>query len=167
MKDWGHFWSYCWLLWICVRAFYSLPQLNQRSMENCNKHAQFKKMYSQGPRWLGGGGSVILLILFDMFNSLLITWVCTRFIEGDFDTYVSQMRKPHVWGGEPELLMLSHVLRVPITVYMHDNKYGGLISIAEYGQEYGTDNPIRVLYHGYGHYDALLIPGNKGAKSRL
>lgn len=89
------------------------------------------------------------------------------FIEGDFDTYVSQMRKPHVWGGEPELLMLSHVLRVPITVYMHDNKYGGLISIAEYGQEYGTDNPIRVLYHGYGHYDALLIPGNKGAKSRL
>lgn len=80
------------------------------------------------------------------------------FIEGDFDTYVSQMRKPHVWGGEPELLMLSHVLRMPITVYMHDDKHGGLISIAEYGQEYGKDNPIRVLYHGYGHYDALLIP---------
>ncbi|KAJ8448174.1 hypothetical protein Cgig2_031898 [Carnegiea gigantea] len=89
------------------------------------------------------------------------------FIEGDFDTYVSHMRKPHVWGGESELLMLSHVLRMPITVYMHDNQYGGLVSIAEYGQEYGTDNPIRVLYHGYGHYDALLIPGNKGAKSRL
>ncbi|XP_051142511.1 OVARIAN TUMOR DOMAIN-containing deubiquitinating enzyme 4 isoform X2 [Andrographis paniculata] len=32
------------------------------------------------------------------------------FIEGDFDTYVSQMRKPHIWGGEPELLMASHVL---------------------------------------------------------
>uniref|UniRef100_A0A7C9AJ38 Ubiquitin thioesterase OTU n=1 Tax=Opuntia streptacantha TaxID=393608 RepID=A0A7C9AJ38_OPUST len=28
------------------------------------------------------------------------------FIEGDFDNYVSQIRKPHVWGGEPELLML-------------------------------------------------------------
>ncbi|XP_057541343.1 OVARIAN TUMOR DOMAIN-containing deubiquitinating enzyme 4-like isoform X1 [Amaranthus tricolor] len=56
------------------------------------------------------------------------------FIEGDFDTYVSRIRKPHVWGGEPELLMLQHVLRMPITVYMHDNKYGGLISIAEYGQ---------------------------------
>lgn len=89
------------------------------------------------------------------------------FIEGDFDSYVSQMRKPHVWGGEPELLMLSHFLRMPITVYIHDNKHGGLISIAEYGQEYGKDNPIRVLYHGYGHYDALLIPGNKVAKSRL
>lgn len=34
-----------------------------------------------------------------------------RFIEGDFDTYVSRIRKPHVWGGEPELLMLQHVLR--------------------------------------------------------
>ncbi|KAL2923765.1 hypothetical protein RDABS01_015256 [Bienertia sinuspersici] len=89
------------------------------------------------------------------------------FIEGDFDTYVSQIRKPHAWGGEPELLMLSHVLRMPITVYMCDSKNDGLISIAEYGQEYGKDNPIQVLYHGYGHYDALLIPGKKGAKSRL
>ncbi|XP_006850126.2 uncharacterized protein LOC18439908 [Amborella trichopoda] len=77
------------------------------------------------------------------------------FIEGDFDTYVSQIRKPHVWGGEPELLMASHVLQMPITVYMHDDNYGGLIAIAEYGQEYGKDDPICVLYHGYGHYEAL------------
>lgn len=81
------------------------------------------------------------------------------FIEGDFNTYVAQMRKPHVWGGEPELLMLSDVLKMPITVYMRDDSSGGLISIAEYGQEYGKENPIRVLYHGFGHYDALLIPG--------
>ncbi|KAI7997480.1 OTU domain-containing protein [Camellia lanceoleosa] len=33
------------------------------------------------------------------------------FIEGDFDTYVTQMRQPHIWGGEPELLMSSHVLQ--------------------------------------------------------
>ncbi|XP_077209924.1 OVARIAN TUMOR DOMAIN-containing deubiquitinating enzyme 4-like [Tasmannia lanceolata] len=89
------------------------------------------------------------------------------FIEGDFDTYVSQIRKPHVWGGEPELLMASHVLQMPITVYLHDDNSGGLITIAEYGQEYGKENPIRVLYHGFGHYDALQIPGNKGGKSRL
>ncbi|XP_062117617.1 OVARIAN TUMOR DOMAIN-containing deubiquitinating enzyme 4 isoform X2 [Humulus lupulus] len=90
------------------------------------------------------------------------------FVEGDFDTYVSQIRKPHVWGGEPELFMASHVLQMPITVYMHDREAGGLITIAEYGQEYGDDNnPIRVLYHGFGHYDALQIPSNKGAKSRL
>lgn len=89
------------------------------------------------------------------------------FVEGDFDTYVAQIRKPHIWGGEPELFMASHVLRMPITVYMHDRDAGGLISIAEYGQEYGKENPIRVLYYGFGHYDALQIPGKKGAKPRL
>ncbi|KAL9411891.1 hypothetical protein AB3S75_045485 [Citrus x aurantiifolia] len=89
------------------------------------------------------------------------------FIEGDFDLYVSQIRKPHVWGGEPELLMASHVLRMPITVYMHDKDAGGLISIAEYGQEYGKEKPIRVLYHGFGHYDSLQILGHKGGISKL
>lgn len=32
------------------------------------------------------------------------------FIEGDFDQYVERMRQTYVWGGEPELIMLSHVL---------------------------------------------------------
>ncbi|KAJ4706476.1 OTU domain-containing protein [Melia azedarach] len=89
------------------------------------------------------------------------------FVEGDFDTYVSHIRKPHVWGGEPELFMASHVLQTPITVYMYDKDAGGLIPIAEYGQEYGKENPIRVLYHGFGHYDALHIPGNKEGRSKL
>lgn len=90
------------------------------------------------------------------------------FVEGDFDTYISNIRKPHVWGGEPELFMASHVLKMPITVYMYDKDCGGLISIAEYGEEYGKDNPIQVLYHGFGHYDALQIPGSKEtAQSRL
>ncbi|KAL6983878.1 OVARIAN TUMOR DOMAIN-containing deubiquitinating enzyme 4 [Sarracenia purpurea var. burkii] len=80
------------------------------------------------------------------------------FVEGDFDTYVTQMRQPHIWGGEPELLMSSHVLQVPITVYMRDKKFNCLKTIAEYGQEYGRENPVCVLYHGYGHYDALQIP---------
>lgn len=57
--------------------------------------------------------------------------------------------------------------RMPITVYMYDKEAGGLISIAEYGQEYGKENPIRVLYHGFGHYDALDIPTRKGPKPRL
>ncbi|KAK6941869.1 OTU domain [Dillenia turbinata] len=93
--------------------------------------------------------------------------IIPRFIEGDFDAYVSQMRKPHVWGGEPELFIASHVLQMPITVYMYDEESKGLISIAEYGQEYGKEDPIRVLYHGFGHYDALQLPGKKGPKSRL
>ncbi|KAJ6300503.1 hypothetical protein OIU76_021320 [Salix suchowensis] len=89
------------------------------------------------------------------------------FIEGNFDTYVSRIRKPHVWGGEPELLMASHVLKMPITVYMHDKNSGGLISIAEYGQEYGKEDPVRIIYHGFGHYDALQFPGTRGGKSKL
>ena len=44
---------------------------------------------------------------------------------------------------------------MPITVLMQDKKSNSLKVIAEYGQEYGKDNPIRVIYHGYGHYDAL------------
>ncbi|CAH2063766.1 unnamed protein product [Thlaspi arvense] len=87
------------------------------------------------------------------------------FVEGDFDTYVTQIREPHVWGGEPELFMASHVLKMPITVYMKDEKAGGLISIAEYGQEYGKEDPIQVLYHGFGHYDALLIHDESKAPS--
>ncbi|XP_060206483.1 OVARIAN TUMOR DOMAIN-containing deubiquitinating enzyme 4-like isoform X3 [Lycium barbarum] len=49
---------------------------------------------------------------------------------------------------------------MPINVYMYDKDACGLISIAEYGQEYVKDNPIKVLYHGFGHYDALHIPLN-------
>ncbi|XP_057506744.1 OVARIAN TUMOR DOMAIN-containing deubiquitinating enzyme 4-like isoform X2 [Actinidia eriantha] len=56
---------------------------------------------------------------------------------------------------------------MPITVYMYDWESGGLITIAEYGQESGKENPIKVLYHGFGHYDALQIPGKKGAPSKL
>ncbi|XP_062192275.1 OVARIAN TUMOR DOMAIN-containing deubiquitinating enzyme 4-like isoform X2 [Phragmites australis] len=89
------------------------------------------------------------------------------FVEGDFNTYVSHIRQQHVWGGEPELFMASHVLQMPITVYMHDEDAGGLIAIAEYGQQYGKEDPIQVLYHGFGHYDALQIPAKSGPKKRL
>ncbi|CAJ2668032.1 unnamed protein product [Trifolium pratense] len=33
------------------------------------------------------------------------------FLEGDFNTYTVQMRRSQAWGGEPELLMSSHVLQ--------------------------------------------------------
>lgn len=60
----------------------------------------------------------------------------------------------------------SSISRMPITVYMKDKNSGGLKIIAEYGQEYGKDNPIGVLYNGYGHYDALRSP-TVGAQSKL
>lgn len=44
---------------------------------------------------------------------------------------------------------------MPITVVMQDMKSNNLKIIAEYGQEYGKEKPIRVIYDGYGHYDVL------------
>ncbi|XP_017971591.1 PREDICTED: OTU domain-containing protein At3g57810 isoform X2 [Theobroma cacao] len=88
------------------------------------------------------------------------------FVEGDFDNYVVQMRQPHIWGGEPELLMCSHVLQMPITVHMREKSSGILKIISEYGQEYGKENPVGLLYHGYGHYDVLRGPVSS-ASSKL
>ncbi|GAQ86277.1 hypothetical protein KFL_002800070 [Klebsormidium nitens] len=88
------------------------------------------------------------------------------FIEGDFDHYVHRMRHPGVWGGEPELLMLSHALKKPITVYIPDPSGAGILSIAEYGQEYGKA-AIAVLYNGSTHYDALLVPAADHIAARL
>ncbi|KAL3520822.1 hypothetical protein ACH5RR_018971 [Cinchona calisaya] len=81
------------------------------------------------------------------------------FIEGDFDAYVERIEKPYVWGGEPELLMASHVLKTPISVFMIDRSSDTLINISKYGEEYRKDeeHPINVLFHGYGHYDILDV----------
>ncbi|XP_020203979.1 OTU domain-containing protein At3g57810 [Cajanus cajan] len=79
------------------------------------------------------------------------------FIEGDFDTYVKRIQQPYVWGGEPELLMASHVLKTPISVFMRDTGSLDLVNIAKYGEEYRNQKEISidVLFHGYGHYDIL------------
>ncbi|KAL5974556.1 hypothetical protein ACLOJK_031226 [Asimina triloba] len=79
------------------------------------------------------------------------------FIDGDFDAYVKSIQQPYTWAGEPELLMASHVLRAPISVFMINRSSGSLVNVASYGDEYGidTNSPIKVLFHGYGHYDAL------------
>jgi hypothetical protein len=42
---------------------------------------------------------------------------------------------------------------------MNDEDDGGLIAIAGYGQQYGKEDPIQVLYH----HDALQIPA-EGSK---
>ncbi|WCJ19186.1 OVARIAN TUMOR DOMAIN-containing deubiquitinating enzyme 4 [Euphorbia peplus] len=88
------------------------------------------------------------------------------FIEGDFDTYVKRIEKPYVWGGEPELLMASHVLKTMISVFMIDRTSGNLVNIANYGEEYQKEevSPIKVLFHGYGHYDILETLGQNYQK---
>ena len=63
------------------------------------------------------------------------------------------------------LLTCLWCCRMPITVYMKEK--GGIIAIAEYGQEYGANNPIQVLYHGFGHYEALQIHDDRPPTSKL
>lgn len=79
------------------------------------------------------------------------------FIEGDFDTYVTRIQQTYVWGGEPELLMASHVLKTPIYVFMRDASSMDLVNIAKYGEEYMNDEEIsiNVLFHRHGHYELL------------
>eukprot|EP00249_Psilotum_nudum_P013981 c24605_g1_i7 orf=312-812(+) len=84
------------------------------------------------------------------------------FIEGKFEDYVKWMRLPDAWGGEPELFIASHVLKMPIIVYMHKGNLEGIIPIAEYGQEYGKNSPITILYHEFGHYDIVQIAHRGG-----
>jgi len=81
------------------------------------------------------------------------------FIEGDFDAYCVGMRRPNAWGGEPEILMLTHVVETPIEVFMPEagkslrsiGVYGG----EEYCDEKDGEGRISVLFHGAGHYEAL------------
>lgn len=67
--------------------------------------------YKYFPRQLWSGSSELLCVITVSSNSNNCLQTTFRFIEGDFDTYVSQIRRPQVWGGEPELLMASHVLQ--------------------------------------------------------
>ncbi|KAA0032220.1 OTU domain-containing protein [Cucumis melo var. makuwa] len=41
---------------------------------------------------------------------------------GDFDVYVMRIQQPFVWGGEPELLMVSHVLK-QVFIYIASHNF--------------------------------------------
>jgi OTU domain-containing protein 6 len=87
-------------------------------------------------------------------------------VEGDFSAYVAAMRRPNAWGGEMELLMAAQVLRAPIAVAMAQPE---LRVIATYGEEYAASKGARtahVLFHGEGHYEALLAD-DAAPRSRL
>lgn len=74
---------------------------------------------------------------------------------GDFDAYLAHMSRRGVWGGEPELLSASTLLRAPVTVF--HVQQGMLEPIVTYGE--GLPGPaINVLWTGM-HYDLLLEDG--------
>lgn len=90
-------------------------------------------------------------------------------VEGDYDTYLEKMRHPEFHAGEAEIVALSKVLKLPISVYLDSNSSNknnsnrtrnsdNLTSIATYGEKYKfKDKHIRVLYNAINHYDAVRV----------
>jgi hypothetical protein len=84
-------------------------------------------------------------------------------------TYCKRILQTSFWGGEPELLVLCHLLKRPIMVYLPAVKVrsagtnNGYVAIQTYGSEYAvskksgkTRKPVRLLFNGENHYDALV-----------
>lgn len=82
--------------------------------------------------------------------------------EDTIQHYCKRIMSPSFWGGEPELLVLSKMLQVPIYVYLSEG--GSAFSpIQKYGEKYskpGKDwtkrKPVRLLYSNGNHYDLLV-----------
>ncbi|KAF4356977.1 hypothetical protein F8388_015953 [Cannabis sativa] len=76
-------------------------------------------------------------------------------VDESLKRYCQRIGRPDFWGGESELLVLSKLIRQPITVYLpeHEHTRGGrgtgFIPIAEYGAEFSkgsvTRKPKKVL----------------------
>ena len=82
--------------------------------------------------------------------------------EDTIQKYCRKIMAPTFWGGEPELLILSKMLKVPIYVYLAQGSTG-YAPIQKYGEKYskaGKDwskrRPVRILFVHGNHYDLLV-----------
>jgi hypothetical protein len=76
------------------------------------------------------------------------------FMTDDFDAYLREMQKPHVWGGERELFAIANVTRRPVHVYTENQ--GEIVKLCEYGDAGASAKPAMSLLFNSKHYDALL-----------
>lgn len=74
-------------------------------------------------------------------------------VEEEWVAYLARMQLLGEWAGEPELFALAKALQRPIEVYMFTPQ---LTKIETYGEEERNQEPIRVLFHSYGHYSCLI-----------
>lgn len=79
-------------------------------------------------------------------------------IEGDIRVYCSQMRNPTFFAGEAEMLALSGVLKLPISVYLETarGKFRNIITYGEDHMKAAKGKTIRVLYNGTNHYNTVF-----------
>jgi len=82
-------------------------------------------------------------------------------------SYCRKLQSPTFWGGEPELIVLSQMLKVPIFVYLSNSEVGtgksGFTVIQKYGEKFTKKTkdaprrrPVRILFTGGNHYDLLI-----------
>ncbi len=86
--------------------------------------------------------------------------------EDTLKNYCRRIQSPTFWGGEPEMIVLSEMLKVPIFVYLSDSEYGGsggFTIIQKYGEKYRkmtkdapARRPVRLLFTGGNHFDLLV-----------
>ncbi|MEW5302948.1 MAG: hypothetical protein WDW36_005685 [Sanguina aurantia] len=73
-------------------------------------------------------------------------------IADDWDGYLANMSDPSAWGGEPEMVMASNILKRPISVYRVVARRAELVVT------YGEGLPVKgisLLWQG-AHYDLLV-----------
>jgi len=86
--------------------------------------------------------------------------------EDTLKSYCKRLASPSFWGGEPEMMVLSDMLKVPIYVYLSESEYGGgqgYSCIQKFGEEYRKGGkggkgrrPVRLLFTGNNHFDLLV-----------
>mmetsp|Transcript_17716 Transcript_17716/g.29136 ORF Transcript_17716/g.29136 Transcript_17716/m.29136 type:complete len:471 (+) Transcript_17716:65-1477(+) len=76
-------------------------------------------------------------------------------VEEDFGKHCEMMRKSNTYGGEPELLVLTHVIEAPIAVLL--TAQDCFVEIQRYGRWYDR-SAVRLLYNGKDHYNCLVYP---------
>ncbi|KAI8319509.1 OTU domain-containing protein 6B-like protein [Martensiomyces pterosporus] len=77
------------------------------------------------------------------------------FSEADFEAYCDDIANTAVWGGQQEIIALSHALETPVYVYQVGSP---VLQIG--AEQYSAKEPVRLSYHrhAYGlgeHYNSL------------
>lgn len=76
------------------------------------------------------------------------------FMTDDFEAYMGEMEKPHVWGGERELFAIANVTRRLVHVYTENQ--GEIVKLCEYGDTGAAAKQAISLLFSSMHYDALI-----------
>mmetsp|Transcript_12601 Transcript_12601/g.46025 ORF Transcript_12601/g.46025 Transcript_12601/m.46025 type:complete len:282 (+) Transcript_12601:122-967(+) len=82
-------------------------------------------------------------------------------MEGSIQSYCQRLIRPSFWGGEAELLVLSRLLKTPISVYIREGAgfRGSFRSIQQYGEAFGPalcSLLLETCFVGRWHATALL-----------